>query len=229
MVVIAITLLTYLYVRQDKLVLTERENPTLSNASDTLPHQILPDITFSNEASNIKPEKISKALATIEKKMRNPNAQPQMMPQKIEAHNLLLDTKWMLWLTARAVLSEQSTAADQIIGKLGRYNIIETGHSEIDLHHFDKSSLAVVYDSRLRRVGLITGTIKIVTLQKDELIKELIGLQANISNSFDDIHTYFVSSDQSIFDLEKLYLDLKAQSFTQRIELDISDRAYEKK
>ncbi len=230
--VLVAIMVTYFYIRSDKAAKVAGD---LQRASTAI---VLTETTTKNKPekqtktevlADSPDEKISKAIASMDKKKRNPDAQIQIVPQRVENNYLFSNTKWKLWSTARAMLAEQTASADVIIQKMGRYNIIETDHAEIDFKSFDKSNLAVVYDPRLRRVGLVTGTIKIVTLQKEELAKALIGMQAEITNSFDDINTYYISSTKNLFDLENLYFSLKAQSFVQNIELDISERTYEKK
>ena len=85
------------------------------------------------------------------------------------------------------------------------------------------------FDSeRLKKVGIITGTIKVQTMEKQQLEKDLNQFRAQITDSFDAIHVYFITSTDQIFNLEQLYENLKAQPYIKNIEIEVLNRTYEK-
>ncbi len=184
---------------------------------------------LKNEFILKKDDKVARALLFVKKNSRKPTAQLHLLPQNLISTEVILPPHWKIWLTARSIQADQTVQGDLIVAKVGGYNIIETGTAGSVLTSFDKSSPTVVYDSRLQKPGIVTGLIKLKTLQKNLLQSDLIALHASIINSFDDIQTYYVTSDQNHFDLESLFFFLKSKPYLEEIELDILDRDYERK
>lgn len=173
-------------------------------------------------------EKTRIALQHLKKKSRLPSAGVAIIPEQLKSSDILFGP-WKIWSSMTAVKPELTTSEDIIFQKLTNLNIVESTYLRADFHEFDKNLLPVVYDSRLKKAGIVTGLIKIETNRKSELEHDLLALDAVIENSFDQIEVFFVVSQKSIFDLELLYKTLKSKSYVRSIELDISDRNYEKK
>lgn len=188
----------------------------------------LPSAESALQKSDVE-QKMKKALVTWQQKSRHPSAQLKVNPTALHLHPVFTGTSWKIWLGAKAVLPEVTQSTDVIVGQLGRYNLVEATNSETNLNQFDRNSLPVVYNSRLKKPGLVTGLIQVQTERKDLLTAALAQERAEITNSFDDIQTYYVTSVQAQFDLENLFNLIKAMPFVKNAELDILDRDYEKK
>lgn len=174
-------------------------------------------------------QKIEKALHHIKKKSRFPTGQLKIEPNFLQNHEAFDGTRWKILSKIKAVLRDQISESDVVVGEMGRFQLVELAASDSLLNQYDKNSPAVVYETRLKKTGLVTGLIKVETERKDLLENAVRSMNAQISNSFDSIHTYFVTSEQTVFDLEKLFFSIKALGFVKTAELDILDREYEKK
>lgn len=188
-----------------------------------------PELKKPELEANVSHEvkKIQTAIKYFKKENRKPANHLVVAVDQLVSSEVMPSPRWKLWSSVRAVQIENTLLADEIILRMNNLNIIHADISS-NLSEFNKDAQAVVYDSRLKKIGLITGFIKIETNRKDLLEKSLKPLDAEIINSFDKIETYFITSRKAIFDLENLYQLLKVQSFIKSIEIDISDRDYEK-
>lgn len=185
------------------------------------PQLILPGDTDDN--------KMQRALQNIQKKSRIPTGALKINPEKLFEHEAFKGSRWRVWSGVKALLVEDVRASDVVVSQLGRFSLIENLHEEASLKQFDRKSPTVVYDSRLKSPGLLTGLIKVETDRVDLLQMAIQDLNAHVENSFEHIQTYFVTSRQTQFDLEKLYFFIRALPFVKNAELDILDRDYEKK
>lgn len=188
-----------------------------------------PDLPLLVHQRNETDDKTQRALQNIQKKSRIPTGSLKINPEKLSGHEAFAGTRWKIWSGVKALLSEEVRASDVVVAQLGRFNLIENLHAEAALNQFDRQSPTLVYDSRLKKPGLVTGLIKVETERKDLLQSAIQGLNARIENSFEEIQTYFVTSQQAQFDLEKLFLTIQQMPFVKNAELDILDRDYEKK
>lgn len=182
----------------------------------------------SNEKRDVQ-HKIEKALHHIQKKSREPAGQLQVDSQLLQSHQAFAGTRWKLLSNVRAVSTGNESIKGISVGTLNHYQLIESADESGGLQKFDRSSPTVVYETRLKKAGLVTGLIKVETANPDLLKKALLGMNAQVTSSFADIQIYFITSVQNVFDLEKLFFDLKSLDFVKNVELDIVDRNYEKK
>jgi hypothetical protein len=170
----------------------------------------------------------NKAIKNIRQKNRNPSAQVSFMPSELIESDLFKNTSWKIGKFTKAVNSEQKNSSDRIVGKFNNLFIVYDDRFSSDLSQFDSKNLIVVFDSRLKKIGVITGQVKVETDNRSQLEADLRSSNAAIVDSFEDIQTYFVSSQQAIFSLEGLYLFLKQKPYLNNVEIDVSDRVYEK-
>lgn len=193
-------------------------------------NQILPLRHVAETSSQNRSEaKASLAAKFLQQRSIGKKKKLTQYPEKLIAHFLLIGTNWKVWPGTRAILTPQLSAADSVLAELSRFSIVEFPNAEASLDQFDRNVPPVVYDARLKRAGIVTGLLKVETDRKDLLEESLPNLNSYISNSFENIQTYFVTSRQDVFDLESLFKNLKSQQYVKSIELDILDRNYEKK
>ena len=175
-------------------------------------------------------DKLQKALRFIRKQNRGlSSAAPEQ--KNLQANNLLSTTPWKIWTNTKVVTYESNLIAQQILGRVSNLAILEDNSKNNDvvlLTNFDKQNPIAVYDSRLKKPGVLTGTIKVVTDQKELLEAQLKQHQAIIDLGFDEIHTYFVTSQTPQFNLENLYNTLINQPYITKIELEVLSKTYEK-
>ena len=174
-------------------------------------------------------QKVEKALHHIRNKSRLPTGALRVEPEYLQNHEAFEGSRWKILSKVKAVLRDQTSESDVVVGEMGRFQLVELTDSVASLNFYDRNSPVVVYETRLEKAGLVTGLIKVETERKDLLENALLSVNAQISNSFDSIQTYFVTSEQTVFDLEKLFFNIKSWGFVKTAELDILDREYEKK
>jgi hypothetical protein len=141
-------------------------------------------------------------------------------------HNLLNSTRWKIWLHTQVVKKDDAPIG-QTLAHVSNFSIIESQDNSA-LTEFDANKPIAVFDERLKKPGLITGTLKIETSDKARLQRDLVNHQAQITDEFDNIETYFVKSTQNIFNLEWLYQNLKNQTYIKSVELEILSKSYDK-
>lgn len=174
-------------------------------------------------------QKVEKALHNLKNKSRQPTGQLKVEPEFLRNHEAFDGTRWKILSKVKAVLRGQGSEGDVVVGQIGRFQLVELAYGDSTLNQYDRNSPVVVYETRLKKTGLVTGLIKVETDRKDLLENAIRNMNAQISNSFDSIQTYFVISEKTVFDLEKLYFRIKSLGFVKTAELDILDREYEKK
>jgi hypothetical protein len=171
----------------------------------------------SSAKKNHRPHRVPSALHLI------------IAPEDLMSDEILNETPWKIWSHVESVVKADYAPSQVILSEITNRYIIQSNDENANLSEFKKSKLTVLYNSRLKKAGLLSGQIKIVTNRKDLLEQKLKSLNASIVNSFETIQTYFVTSLDESFDLRFLFLNLKEQPFTNSIELDVIDRTYEKK
>lgn len=213
----------------DKQATKEFNNPTPKPQPIDKPDS--PALTTKTGSTDSAAEKFMKARSV--EKIRSLARTETIHPtrEQLRAHPILSQTRWQLWLKTRAdFLNENSASAPgSEITRLNNYTIVADDSNISDLSEFHKTTPQVVYDQRRKQVGILTGTIRVNTDRRDLLEKDLATVQAEISDAFDAIETYFIQSTHDVFDLQNLYLFLRQQSYIKNVELEILSRTYEKK
>lgn len=172
--------------------------------------------------------KVKNALKHIKNHNRTPSGQTASDPKILHENHLLKSTRWKIWQQTQVINVQNKSGADKILAQVGNLLIIESQNENTSLNEFNSFSPIAVYDKRLKKAGVITGTIKIETLEKEQLENDLNQLRAHITDSFDPIHTYFITSLDQVFDLELLYETLKSYPYIKNIELEVLNKNYEK-
>lgn len=199
-----------------------------TTTTDALPPTASKTVTQTPKSAAVENEKLNRALLyaksrEIHTTKRN-TASVQLQSSAFISH-VFQDGRWQL--TSLKSIAKNDPASQRAVAEVDQWALIENSEN-YDFKNFDKNSPAAVYDSRLKKIGLITGTLKIITDQPESLSAVLRSHAAAVTQSFPQIQTYFVTSNSSVFNLESLYSDLKAQSSVRSIELEILDRQYER-
>jgi hypothetical protein len=140
-------------------------------------------------------------------------------------HSVFNDDRWQL--TRFKSIPKTDPAAQQALAELDQWALIEAP-ADYDFKNFDKSSPAAVFDPRLKKIGLVTGTLKVVTDEPESMKAALSAHAAEVTQAFPHIQTYFITSRSDVFNLESLYSALRAQASARSVELEILDRQYER-
>ncbi len=180
---------------------------TLSSASKEMP--LTRDTEKSFTKAQIHKRKPSQVIET---------------PKRLTSSSILGGTQWKIWPAVKVVKSNEKSESNQI----SNLSIVPSEEFQPDINRFDIKEPIVIYNERLKRPGIITGTIKLETEDRVELEKELSNLRAHISQAFEPIQTYFIESSDQTFDLENLYLKLKQLPKVHNVELEILSKNYEK-
>lgn len=168
------------------------------------------------------------------KNMRKPASdenQARLTPVLSE-HRLLQGTPWKVWLKKRVVPKGEQPEENSTSDTVSNLNIIEDPSEEIvEFTKFDLNKPVAVFNERLKKPGVITGTIKIEieSGSKSDLQADLDLLSAKINGAFEPIETYFITSTEPVFNLERLYELLKKRSYVKNLELEILNKTYEHK
>lgn len=192
------------------------ENPVLKKIFPQLP---APAAADKNKIAASAPLIFPRRMASV----HSPPVSERLLP-----HALLNPTPWKIWLNTQALRSQDKQNSDVVLAEVSRMLIIESSTENANLSEFNSASPIVVYDARLKKAGLINGMVRVQTLSKAQLEADLADLNAHITDSFETINTYFVTGNDSVFNLESLVLFLKARPYVKAADLDITSRTYEK-
>lgn len=142
-------------------------------------------------------------------------------------HHLLQNTSWKLWSNTRVVKTSEISEDNEVLARLNNLSVVSS-YEDADLSQFDTLKQAVVFGERLKKPGIITGVIKVRTADKARLQEDLKNWQAEISDEFESIQTYFIRSQNKVFNLEALYENLKSQDYITEVELEVLNRGLNK-
>jgi hypothetical protein len=86
----------------------------------------------------------------------------------------------------------------------------------------------IVFDSRLKAVGVVTGVVRVVL--KEGVSSEFLSSFSNarIRDAFPELRTYFVTATEAPFDLEKLLTEMRIDPSVQEAHLEILSQNYDK-
>ncbi|MBC7740696.1 MAG: hypothetical protein H7061_00765 [Bdellovibrionaceae bacterium] len=173
--------------------------------------------------------KFKSALKNAHKNQRSPSAQFRPSAASLNESPYLDSARWKIWKNVKAISAEALTGDEVIVGEVNHLFLIQHPPAQVtNLAQFDRDEPVVVYDGRLRKAGLISGVIKIETSNRAMLESDLGKLQAKVFDAFDNIETYFVSSQNNRFNLEELFKFLKSRPYVKSAELEIIGTTYEK-
>ncbi len=159
---------------------------------------------------------------------RHPSAQAVAPTEALVANPILTSTRWKIWPHKKAIAPDLKNENDLPLVTVGNFIIVESTEENSSMTDFNLNSPVVVFDGRMKKTGIITGTLTVRTLRKDLLMADLASLNAAISDEFENINTYFVISSEQRFNLELLYLNIKSKSYVEHVELEILSKTYEK-
>lgn len=207
---------------------SEIKTGALSAKSDIQPAEnpSLEKKTFKDDSTAKKNQQFNKQFN--KNIVRIPSGQISSAPKLLLENRLLLSTSWKIWPNTQVIGIDHKSDSDAVLTQISNLLVIESQSENADLTEFNLASPVVVYNSRLKKAGVITGALRIQTTQKGLLEQDLNNFNARITDSFENINTYFITSTDQIFNLELLYLNLKAKPYVKFIELDVISRSYEK-
>lgn len=204
----------------DEIAVEEHLNETISRNFNN-PYKVIPQVPILQHSA--EPHREFKKKPAVRKLYRLPTSQISL-----QDHPLLAATRWKIWANAQTTAKNEVSGSDEILGEVSNQVVVTASSESSTFTRFIVSMPIVVFDPRLQKAGIITGHLKIITEQKEQLEHDLIPLRARIADSFTDIHTYFITSLDPVFDLELLYESLRSKSYIQTIEFDVINRKYEK-
>lgn len=140
-------------------------------------------------------------------------------------HNLFKNSSWKLW-PKKIVVKKSDLSEDQKNYAFVSNLAIVDSEADPDFSEFDYSTKAVVFDERLKISGVVTGVLVVKSKDKMRLKEDLKNWQAVITEEFDSIQTYFVSSQDKIFDLQSLYEKISSLEYVDSVELEVISRGY---
>lgn len=151
-------------------------------------------------------------------------------PNDLIKHPFFESSQWQIWPQVTAKNSRLPLASDeQLVGKLNNYQLIKTDFPVSTIENFNPALPVILYDERMKRPGILTGTLIAVADNRYDLEKCAHAHLASVNNAFENINTYFLSSDLPSFNLSVLKNEIENCPSVRSVQLEIIDRAYEKK
>lgn len=204
----------------DEIAVDEHLNKTITRNLNTH-YKVRPQVPILQHSA--EPHRELKKNPAVRKLYRLPTSQINL-----QDHPLLAATRWKIWANVQTTAKDETFGSGEILGEVSNQFVVTASSESSTFTRFNISMPIVVFDPRLQKAGIITGHLKIITELKEQLEHDLIPLRARITDSFPDIHTYFITSLDPVFDLELLYESLRSKSYIQTIEFDVINRKYEK-
>lgn len=185
--------------------------------------------TVNKESVAEKKSQLSQLTRHLNKRqLAQTNVLPK--PEELTSSPLIDNSVWKVWLNTKAKLSRSPVTTDEslVMNALG-FRIIQDFSGEQDFEAFNKDSLRVLYNTRMQRPGILTGTIVAQAADKNEFESCVISHQSYISHSFEEINTYFVESNSPHFNLSELFAGIKRCPGVTLVKLEILEKSYERK
>ncbi|MNK11946.1 hypothetical protein D3C87_299970 [compost metagenome] len=147
-------------------------------------------------------------------------------PQELSESLLLAETSWKRWGRVSAVPRSEA-AGSHVIGEVSGFALIASPQTG-DETQFTEGQNLVYFNSRTQVAGIVTGVFR-VTLKEGVRFEDLTeAYNLKITGAYPHLQTYFVTGQNSPFDLTVLQKRLSADSGVADLELEILSRKYEK-
>lgn len=150
---------------------------------------------------------------------------------KVQILNLNQSTSFSLkpgWqiLTQNSVDTQPLESESRSV-RLGSFSLKSQPSSSTETY-FVKSSPLVLYNSRLKNVGVLTGTFEIKLKPNIPINSLLTDYDLNLTQGFPHLSRFFVTPKTQTFNLKALYQSLSEDNRISSVQLEILDRSYEK-
>lgn len=196
--------------------LSQNLNQTRALASQ--PQQNNPQ-TLPQPAASIWSRKISIKPSLTE---AVPNANPQDLAEFIFNKP---QSSWKIWNRMQAHGPNESDRKSSI--NVSQFQITDDPDSNHNLENFNLQEPVVLFEERLKTVGVLTGTFEIQL--KNSKLWETLERQHSLRliQSFQDLNLYYATANQDQFNLTQLYKDLSQDASVVLVNLEILSKQYE--
>jgi hypothetical protein len=164
-----------------------------------------------------------------EKPIRQPSQSRYPKTDELLSHPLLSDSKWLIWKNVSAIPKKNFDGNDSdLLGKTSGFVYLYDENQKLEIENFTPERPLVLYNSRLRQAGVLTGTIKVELRNENNIESFLVDHHAVSLGEFPEIRTFFVTSKSVPFQLDEFYQLIRSDERVQKTELEILSRKYEK-
>ncbi len=171
------------------------------------------------------PQKIEIASARMfEEKTQKPIYKPRT--ESLEQVGVLVGTRWKVWKGVSYL--PLNKFAEGTVADVAKYKVVESPTVNPDLNNFVKGEGVVLYNERSKMVGLMTGVFNVKVSETSAIQKIAEQYNLEVTGAFPEIQRYFVTSKNSVFNLERLKADLEEDPLVSNVELEIISGVYEK-
>ncbi|WP_413557783.1 hypothetical protein [Bdellovibrio sp. HCB209] len=175
------------------------------------------------------PQMRSRDLPTPENRPKKEAGIVPPSPSELRSNVLFADTTWKVWTGTRAVMAKNFDESDaDVLGMYGGFVVIRDAKMVGDERNFSNSQPMVVFDERMRTVGIVTGRVKVTLKSESTLPQVQKEYSLHVTDRFDHLKLYFVTADSEKFDLSKFVYVLKRDPRIANAELEIVSRNYVK-
>ncbi len=173
---------------------------------------------------NIVEKKSVASSRMFDEKTPRPSYRPRA--ESLGQVEALAGTRWKIWKGVSYLPVSQF--AEGTVADVAKYKVVESPTANPDLNNFVKGEGVVLYNERSKMVGLMTGIFNVKVSDSSAIQKITQQYNLEVTGSFPEINRYFVTSKNSVFNLERLKTDLEENPLVSNVELEIISGVYEK-
>lgn len=176
-----------------------------------------------------RPEPRERARADMKSKAEKPVAETPASSRKLgEALDSIERPGWKVWQGASISMKGHQPSDARVLGGAAGFSIYEDSESHADPTRFDLRYPIAVFNERTSKVGILTGTVRIVLKEGTTWDEFSSDHDLVLTAPFSHLRTYMVTSTRSPFDLVELVRTLKADGRAEILEPEILSRVYVK-
>ncbi|PIS11570.1 MAG: hypothetical protein COT73_03315 [Bdellovibrio sp. CG10_big_fil_rev_8_21_14_0_10_47_8] len=202
---------------------------TTPSSPQTVAHQDRkPSQTTNNSPSNFGFGKNLRALKSPNLKKKSTFPAPS--PDLLSPSQTLTTTSWQLLTGTKAVHDiDRQIPAQDVLARVGNYALINDSGFIPDETHFSSRAPLVVYDSRLQKAGVLTGTLRLKIENTSQVQALCQQYNLNLVHSVPEARVYFVKSNLESVDLPAMKVALEKDPRIHNATPEVLSKSYEKK
>lgn len=227
----ALLILTLLYLAMDSFPSEIEETPIsdekiLSSPSPNPAHQVpQPANQVERKLAQETSSGLSRPISTINLRPSN-----WALPEREELQELditeLKDT-WKIWITKEATYPTNNTETASEI-RPGNFHIIDNQDNTVALHDFSTHQPVVLFNERLKTVGILTGNfaIRLRDATHWEDLQEELGLK--LVHSIPNTNLFYATSISNRFNISSLFEMIQSHPLVESTQYEVVSRNYAK-
>lgn len=151
----------------------------------------------------------------------------QMQPLSSELADFEMntpDSNWKIWTRKKALRPE--SASFDLAKNIANFSIADAPQALLRLDDFSSREMIVLFDERLGKMGILTGTLALQLKSNDQWPEIEREHSLRLIHTIPGVKLFYVTSQALRFNLLELFENLQNNSAIEKVELEILSRNY---